>query len=69
MSGGGGAEGGARAKAEVEARRYDAWLCRVTSALLLHCKSPLLLLSRATAAQHAPLAELLLPAWSYISIT
>ena len=52
----------ARAKAEVEERRYGAWLCRVTSALLIHCKSPLLQLSRATAATHPPLAELLLPA-------
>ena len=41
---------------------HNSWLCRVTHALLVHCKSPLLRLSMATAAWHAPLAEVLLPA-------
>ena len=51
-----------RGRDEAESRRRDAWLRRVVGALLPHCESPLLRLSRRVAAAHAPLAEILLPA-------
>ena len=53
---------GAKTSMSTETRRYDAWIRRVVDALIEHCDSPLLRLTRFAARAHAPLAELLLPA-------